>query len=128
MCMFVDGRTGVDTTHHNVRLVEMCLSRSAIFSFLWQNVKFLQSEKVKEIKLYIIVPVELEIKIIFVPIKIFGFVQIKQLLDHAIGIVDIYEILFAICYHFYHLKNVKNTHGGLSLLVKLQAKESLQLY
>ena len=73
-------------------------------------------------------PIELEIKIIFVPIKIFDFVQIKQLLDHAIGIVDIYEILFAICYHFHHLKNVKSTHGGLSLLVKLQAKESLQLY
>ena len=73
-------------------------------------------------------PIELEIKIIFVPIKIFDFVQIKQLLDRAIGIVDIYEILFAICYHFYHLKNVKSIHGGLSLLVKLQAKESLQLY
>ena len=27
----------------------------------------------------------------------------------------------AICYHFYNLKNMKNTHGGLLLLVKLQA-------
>ena len=27
----------------------------------------------------------------------------------------------AICYHLHNLKNVKNTHGGVSLLVKLQA-------
>ena len=27
----------------------------------------------------------------------------------------------AICYHLYNLKNVKNTHGGALLLVKLQA-------
>ena len=27
----------------------------------------------------------------------------------------------AICYHLYKLKNVKNTHGGVLLLVKLQA-------
>ena len=32
-----------------------------------------------------------------------------------------------IWYHFYSLKNVKNTHGGALLLVKLQAF-SLQLY
>ena len=28
---------------------------------------------------------------------------------------------FTISYHLYNLKNVKNTHGGVSLLVKLQA-------
>ena len=27
----------------------------------------------------------------------------------------------AIWYHFYNLKNVKNTHGGMLLLVKMQA-------
>ena len=27
-----------------------------------------------------------------------------------------------ICYHLYNLKNVKNTHGGVLLLVKLQAE------
>ena len=27
----------------------------------------------------------------------------------------------AILYHLYNLKNVKNTHGGVLLLVKLQA-------
>ena len=32
-----------------------------------------------------------------------------------------------IWYHLYNLKNVKNTHGEVLLLVKLQAK-SLQLY
>ena len=38
------------------------------------------------------------------------------------------DVMFcAIWYHLYNLKNVKNTHGGMLLLVKLQAK-SLQLY
>ena len=31
-------------------------------------------------------------------------------------------MLYAIWYHLYNLKNVKNTHGGVLLLVKLQAK------
>ena len=31
-----------------------------------------------------------------------------------------YEILCAIWYHLYNLKSVKNTHGGMILLVKLQ--------
>ena len=30
-------------------------------------------------------------------------------------------MLCAICYHFYNLKNVKNKHGGVLLLVKLLA-------
>ena len=29
---------------------------------------------------------------------------------------------YAIWYHLYNLKNVKNAHGGVLLLVKLQAK------
>ena len=33
----------------------------------------------------------------------------------------IYVMLCAIWYHSYNLKNVKNTHGGVLLLVKLQA-------
>ena len=32
------------------------------------------------------------------------------------------ETLCAICYHYYNLKNMKNTHGGLLLLVNLQAE------
>ena len=28
----------------------------------------------------------------------------------------------AIWYHLYNLKNVKNTHGGVLILIKLQAK------
>ena len=31
-------------------------------------------------------------------------------------------MLCAIWYHLYNLKNVKNTHGGMLLLVKLQAE------
>ena len=34
----------------------------------------------------------------------------------------IYETLFEIWYYLYNLKNVKNTLGGMLLLVKLQAK------
>ena len=34
---------------------------------------------------------------------------------------------YAIWYHLNNLENVKNTHGGVLHLVKLQAK-SLQLY
>ena len=32
---------------------------------------------------------------------------------------------YAIWYHLSNLKNVKNTHGGMLLLVKLQAKSNL---
>ena len=32
-----------------------------------------------------------------------------------------YEMLCAIWYHLYYFKNVKNTQGGVLLLVKLQA-------
>ena len=31
-------------------------------------------------------------------------------------------------HHLYNLKNVKDTHGGVLLLVKWQAKKNLQLY
>ena len=34
---------------------------------------------------------------------------------------------YAIWYHLYNFKNVKHTHGGVLILVKLQAF-SLQLY
>ena len=32
------------------------------------------------------------------------------------------EMLYVIWYHLYNLKNVENTHGGVLLLVKVQAK------
>ena len=34
----------------------------------------------------------------------------------------------AIWYHLYNLENVKNTHGGMLLLVKLQAKNLFSSY
>ena len=34
---------------------------------------------------------------------------------------------YAIWYHLYNLKNVKNTHGGVLLLVKLQAATLLKV-
>ena len=33
------------------------------------------------------------------------------------------EMLYAIWHHLYNLKNVKNTHGRVLLLVKLQTKD-----
>ena len=36
--------------------------------------------------------------------------------------IFVYEMLCAIWHHLYNLKKVKNTHGGVLLLVKLQAK------
>ena len=36
-----------------------------------------------------------------------------------------YVIFCAISYHLYNFKNVKNTHGGVLLLVKLQAKSQM---
>ena len=36
-------------------------------------------------------------------------------------------MLCAIWYHLYNLKNTKNTHGAVLLLVKLQAKSSVPL-
>ena len=38
---------------------------------------------------------------------------------------SLYVVRCAIWYHFFNLKNVKNSHGGVLILVKLQA--SLQL-
>ena len=35
--------------------------------------------------------------------------------------LKVYQMFCAIWYHLHNLKNVKNTHGGMSLLVKLQA-------
>ena len=35
--------------------------------------------------------------------------------------LKVYQMFCAIWYHLCNLKNVKNTHGGMSLLVKLQA-------
>ena len=34
----------------------------------------------------------------------------------------------AIPYHLYNLKNVKNNHGGVLILVKLQAEAFFKLY
>ena len=36
----------------------------------------------------------------------------------------LYEMLCAVWYHLYNLKNVKNAHGGVLLLLKLQVTKS----
>ena len=41
--------------------------------------------------------------------------------------METFELRCVIWKHLYNLKNVKKTHGGVLLLVKLQSK-SLQLY
>ena len=47
--------------------------------------------------------------------------NIKSSSKNAINIQS-NEPLFAISYHLYKFKNVKNTHGGVLFLVKLQAE------
>ena len=44
------------------------------------------------------------------------------LLSYRLCISIWFETLRTIWYHFYNLKNLKNTNGGVVLLVKLQAK------
>ena len=39
--------------------------------------------------------------------------------------VELYETLCAVWYHLYNLKNVRNTHGGVLLLVKFQAEDCI---
>ena len=41
--------------------------------------------------------------------------------------VKTYVMRFAIWYHLYNSKNVKNTHGGVLLLVKLQLEPATLL-
>ena len=42
------------------------------------------------------------------------------LLYERVFILKVYQIFCSIWYHEYNFKNVKNTHGGMSLLVTLQ--------
>ena len=46
----------------------------------------------------------------------------KQDLRMTKSELNIYAIIFAIWYHLYNLKNVKNFHGGVLFLVKLPTK------
>ena len=39
-----------------------------------------------------------------------------------------YVVRCAIWYHLYNLKNVKNTHGGVLILVKLQVFASMGVF
>ena len=41
------------------------------------------------------------------------------------GFAEVYVMGCAIWYHLHNLKNLKNTHGGVLILVKLQAKVTL---
>ena len=40
---------------------------------------------------------------------------------------EVYEMLCAIWYHLHNFKNVKNTHGGVLLLVELTKKALLKV-
>ena len=47
---------------------------------------------------------------------------ISSITCKVMSILDVsYVVLCTIWYHLYNLKNVKNTYGGVLLLVKLQA-------
>ena len=53
------------------------------------------------------------------------FLPVFLLIDKIIS--RLYVMFCAIWYHFYNLRNVKNTHGRVLLLVKLQAKPTTLL-
>ena len=40
--------------------------------------------------------------------------------DIAVQCKNLYVVRYAIWYHLYNFKNVKNTHGGVLILVKLK--------
>ena len=46
----------------------------------------------------------------------------RDWLIHLWTMFPSYEMRCVICYYFYNLKNMKNTHGCVLLLIKLQAK------
>ena len=48
-------------------------------------------------------------------------------MQHNRRTVNLTETLYAIQYHFYNLKNVKNTHVEVILLEKLQATALLKV-
>ena len=50
------------------------------------------------------------------------FIHFIALLYYA----ALFETLCTICYHLHNLKNVKNTHGGVLLLVKLQVPKTVK--
>ena len=47
---------------------------------------------------------------------------VKSSICQRSAFTALYEMQFAIWYHLYNLKNVKNSHGGVILLVELQGK------
>ena len=47
---------------------------------------------------------------------------IKDVTNDIRGLAVVCETLYAICHHLYSLKNLKNTVGGMLLLVKMQAE------
>ena len=51
----------------------------------------------------------------------------NSITHHYKSMFSSYEMLCAIWYHLYNLKNVKNTLGGMLLLVKLQAEPATLL-
>ena len=55
------------------------------------------------------------------PIAYWAFTNFSKMQSHSI----IFETLCEIWYYLYNLKNVKNTHGGEILLVKLKAAQSV---
>ena len=71
---------------------------------------------------------ELRYKVDFLYVVRYSWIQLFNLVQfHGYGqaqldmtevIPNQHETLCAIWYHFYNLKNVRNTHGGVLLLVK----------
>ena len=60
--------------------------------------------------------------ITFVIIEFWNGVVIGIIIVCFLCNLGLYVMRCAIWYHLYNLKNVKNTHGGVLILIKLQAK------
>ena len=61
------------------------------------------------------------------------FSFLANLLTSAVSLKSIFQktmyvMRYAIWHHLYNLKNIKHTHGGVLLLVKLQASELNQIF
>ena len=53
-----------------------------------------------------------------------GLWKVTQTVIALLNVVETYSLTYVMClaiwYHLHNFKNVKNTHGGVLLLVKLQ--------
>ena len=67
-------------------------------------------------------PIQANAPFLYLLKTFFGVMDMERWLKMGLGIRLIYVVRCAILYHLYNLKNVKNIHGGVLILVKLQVE------